>query len=143
MDVKSLGQKCGGRRWQRRTLGRSLSASPKEALHLILGRKARAPRKCSLLQSRGGAGALFTESPGARSSPSHLLVGGTCFSLPTSRSTQPGLKMGCPSGGSSQESVWAPPRGNPAYLPQSRSLPQSTGGTSPRHAWPLPRVRIA
>lgn len=59
------------------------SASPKEALHLILGREARAPRKCSLLQSRGGAGTLFTESPGARSSsPSHLLVGGTCFSPP-------------------------------------------------------------
>lgn len=120
------------------------SASPKEALHLILGREARAPRKCSLLESRGGAGTLFTESPGARSSsPSHLLVGGTCFSPPTSRSTQPGLKMGCASGGSSQESVWAPSRGNPAYLPQRRSLPQSTGGTSSRHAWPLPRVRIA
>lgn len=64
MDVKSLGQKCGGRRWQRRALGRSLSASPKEALHLILGREARAPRKCSFLQSRGGAGALYCEPRG-------------------------------------------------------------------------------
>lgn len=101
MDVKSLGQKCGGRRWQRRrTLGHSLSGSPKEAFHLILGRESRAPRKRSPLQSRGGAGAFFIESPGARSSLSHLLVGGTCFPPsphPRSSSTQPGLKMGCAS----------------------------------------------
>lgn len=115
------------------------SASPKEALHLILGRESRAPRKRSPLQSRGGAGALFIESPGARSSLSHLLVGGTCFPpSPHPRSTQPGLKMGCASPRRfSQESVWAPPRGNPAYLPQSRSLPSKhrRDQSSPRLAF--------